>query len=218
MLKRLLICILMVCTCMSGTAQAFELRGIGPETSFMDGLKRDVTDDVNYLRDIAYSYKDKYVVAQEEYADISEIDSFYAGLSTPLTLEEIDEGQLDFDAEKIIDPELKKELTLFKIIGGLSGCSASFEPVCYYSIYRNIILIGGYTRYEITYTDADAAYWQYICGVESMTKEIVPYNTRIAYLEKTREMYNNMDLDNRFKVFVLVDGKINSVWERVCSE
>ena len=47
-----------------------------------------------------------------------------------------------------------------------------------------------------------------------MTKEIVPYHTRIACLEKTRQMYSNMDSDNRFKVFLLVDGKINSVWER----
>ena len=47
-----------------------------------------------------------------------------------------------------------------------------------------------------------------------MTKEVVSYNIRIAYLEKTRQMYNNMDSDNKFKVFLLVDGEINSVWER----
>ena len=47
-----------------------------------------------------------------------------------------------------------------------------------------------------------------------MTKEIVPYHTRLAYLEKTRQMYNNMNADNRFKVFLLVGGEINSIWER----
>ena len=47
-----------------------------------------------------------------------------------------------------------------------------------------------------------------------MTKEVVPYRTRLMFLEKTKQMYENMDIDNRFKVFLLVDGEVNSVWER----
>jgi len=217
-LKKILVIMLVLCTCLSGTAQAFELESIGPETSFLDSLKRDVTGDINYLRGIAESYKEKYVVTEEQYIDIASIDNFYADLSAPLTLSELDSGKLAFNTDKIYKTGLKKELNLFKIIGGLSGCRATFEPVCYFRIYRNIALVGGYSRYEKTYQDADAAYWQYICKVEDMTKEVVPYETRLAYLDKTRQMYSNMDSDNRFKVFLLVDGEINSIWERSDAE
>ena len=213
-MKKILVLVLVLCTCLSGTAHALELEAIGPETSFLDGLNRDVTDDVNYLNSVAMSYKDRFVVTQEEFVDITSIDNFYASLSNPLTLSEIDTGKLAFNTDKVFDDTLKRELNLFKIIGGLSGCKATFEPVCYFRIYRNIALVGGYTKYERTYQDADAAYWQYICNVEDMTKEIVPYHTRLAYLEKTRQMYNNMNADSRFKVFLLVDGEINSIWER----
>ena len=213
-MKKILVLVLVLCTCLSGTAHALELEAIGPETSFLDGLNRDVTDDVNYLNSVAMLYKDRFVVTQEDYIDISAIDKFYASLSNPLTLSEIDTGKLAFNTDKVFDDILKRELNLFKIIGGLSGCKATFEPVCYFRIYRNIALVGGYTKYERTHQDADAAYWQYICNVEDMTKEIVPYHTRLAYLEKTRQMYNNMNTDNRFKVFLLVDGEINSIWER----
>lgn len=213
-MKKLLIIVLVLCTCLSGTAHAFELESIGPETSFLDSLNRDVTEDIKYLRNIAELYKEKYVVTEEQYIDISSIDNFYADLSAPLTLSELDSGELAFNTDKIFEAGLKKELNLFKIIGGLSGCRAFFEPVCYFRIYRNIALVGGYSRYEKTYQDADAAYWQYICKVEDMTKEVVPYETRLIYIGKTRQMYSNMDSDNRFKVFLLVDGEINSIWER----
>lgn len=217
-MKKILVIMLVLCTCLSGTAQAFELESIGPETSFLDSLKRDVTGDINYLRGIAESYKEKYVVTEEQYIDIASIDNFYADLSAPLTLSELDSGKLAFNTDKVYKTGLKKELNLFKIIGGLSGCRATFEPVCYFRIYRNIALVGGYSKYEKTYKDADAAYWQYICKVEDMTKEVVPYETRLAYLDKTRQMYSNMDSDNRFKVFLLVDGEINSIWERSDAE
>lgn len=206
--------VLVLCTCLSGTAQAFNLETIGPDTSFLSGLERDVTDDVNYIKNIALSYGDRFIVTEENYIDISSIDKFYASLSEPLTLLEIDTGKLAFDSGSIFSNTLKRELNLFKIIGGLSGCRATFESLCYFNIYRNIAIVGGYTRYEKTYENPDDAYWQYICKIEDMTKEVVPYNTRIAYLEKTRQMYNNMAYDNRLKIFLLVDGKINSVWER----
>ena len=212
-MKKIFILVLVLCISVSGTVQAFKLESIGPETSFLDSLNRDVTGDVNYLRSIAESYKDRFVVTEAQYVNIKSIDEFYSSLSAPLTLSEIDRGKLTFNTDKVFDDNLKREMNLFKIIGGLSGCKVTFEPVCYFKIYRNIELVGGYNRYEKNSSDADAAYWQYICKVEDMTKEIVPYDTRLKYLEKTRQMYNNMNNDNRFKVYLLVDGEIDSVWE-----
>lgn len=211
-MKRILILTLVLCIFMSSNAFAFG--GAETDTVFLDSLNRDVTDDVKYLENIAFAFGDRYVVTQEEYIDISSIDKYYELLSRPLLLKELDNGKLDFDAKCELDDSLKKEINLFKIIGGLSGCRATFVPVCAFNIYRNITLVGGYSKYERTYENADDAYWRYICNVQYMTKEIVPYHTRLAYLEKTRQMYKNMDSDNRFKVFLLVDGKVNSVWER----
>ena len=91
-MKKIMIILLVLCTCLSGTVRAFELESIGPETSFLDKLNRDVTGDIDYLRSIAFAYKDKYVVTEEKYLDISSIDKFYAQLSAPLTLAEIDDG------------------------------------------------------------------------------------------------------------------------------
>ena len=213
-MKKILILVLVFCSLSSGTVQAFTIESIGPETSFLDSLNRNVAEDIDYLKGIAMQYNDRFVVTQENSIDITSIDNFYKSLSEPLTLSEIDKGKLTFNTDKVYNDTLKRELNLFKIIGGLSGCKATFEPVCYFNIYRNIALVGGYTKYERTYTDADAAYWKYICNVEDMTKEIVPYHTRLLNLEKTRQMYNNMDADNCFKVFLLVDGEINSIWER----
>lgn len=213
-MKKILILVLVLCSLSSGAVQAFTIESIGPETSFLDSLNRNVTEDIDYLKGIAMQYNDRFVVTQENSIDITSIDNFYKSLSEPLTLSEIDKGKLTFNTDKVYNDTLKRKLNLFKIIGGLSGCKATFEPVCYFNIYRNIALVGGYTKYERTYADADAAYWKYICNVEDMTKEIVPYHTRLLNLEKTRQMYNNMDADNCFKVFLLVDGEINSIWER----
>ena len=213
-MRKTLIFILMLCISLSATAQAFDVEYIAPETTFLDSLNRDVTDDIKYLETIAASYNEKYIVTREEYIDITSIDKFYAELSAPLSLAELDNGKFTFNTEVICDDNLKRELSLFKIIGGLSDCSAVFEPVCYFNVYRNISLVGGYTRFERKHNNADAAYWQYICNVEDMTKEIVPYATRLVYLDKTRQMYINMNSDQRFKIFLLVDGKVNSVWER----
>ena len=213
-MKKFLIVILAICCFMTVNVQALELEWVGPETSFLDSLKRDVSDDVNYLKNIAFSYKDKYIVVEKENADISSIDKFYSEFSKPLTLEEIDKGMASFSTDMIASQNLKKEINLFKVLGDLSGTKATFEPVCYFSIYRNITLVGGYTKFHKLYKDADSAYWHYVCSVEQMTKEVIPYHMRLALLDKTRQMYRNIAEDNRFKIFLLVDGKINSVWER----
>lgn len=213
-MKKIIVTALALCLSISGTASAFEIKEIGPDTSFIDNIGKDVSEDIGYLSQIANAYKEKYVVSQEKYADISDIDNFYNELSTPITLEELDSGSMKFGIPGVYNEKLKKELVLFNMLGGMSGCRAEFEPVAYFRIYRNITLVGGYTRYVKTHLNADDGYWQYICGIENLTKEIVPYETRINILNKTRQMYCNMDSDNRFKIFLLVDGKINSVWER----
>lgn len=213
-MKKIVTAVLVIVLLLTGNASAFEITGINTDTSFTDGLNRDISSDQEYLRSIATVYGDRYIVREAEYADITSIDKLFEGLSEPLTLEEIDSGQIAFKTETVYSDRLKKEWNLFKMIGGLSGCRAVFEPVIYINVYRNITLVGGYTRYSVSYEHYDAAYWQCVCSVEDMTKEIIPFETRLTLLDKTRQMYENIATDKRFKVFLLVDGKINSVWER----
>lgn len=213
-MKRIVILLLLMCVSFSGSASAFDIVAVTPETSFLDSLNRDVSSDVNFLKKLAFMFGNRYVVTEENGVDISAIDEFYAEMSKPLSLEELDTGKLKFDTSHCYNEQLRKEQNLFKILGGMSGCNAYFEPVCYFRIYRNIALVGGYSHYEKTYSNADDAYWQYVCNVENLTKERIPYWTRLTLLDKTRQMYQNIAADNRFKIFLLVDGEINSIWER----
>ena len=213
MLKRILSLAVVLCIS-SFTVKAFDITGIGPDTEFLDSLNRNVTDDVNYLRSIADSYSDRFVVTEDKWADKSAIDEYYTQLSAPLTVDEIDTGKKNLNTDTVFDEELRKKLNLFGAFGGLSGYTASFEPVAYFSIYRNIQLIGGYTNYTSQFENPDDAYWQCICSIEGMTKEVIPYNSRLVMLEKIRTLHANNLADNRFKIFLLVDGRINSIWER----
>lgn len=213
MLKRILSLAVVLCIS-SFTVNAFDIMGIGPDTEFLDSLNRNVTDDVNYLRSIADSYSDRFVVTEDKWADISAIDEYYTQLSAPLTVDEIDTGKKNLNTDTVFDEELRKKLNLLGAFGGLSGYTASFEPVAYFSIYRNIQLIGGYTNYTSQFENPDDAYWQCICSIEGMTKEVIPYNSRLVMLEKIRTLHANNLADNRFKIFLLVDGRINSIWER----
>lgn len=213
MLKRILSLAVVLCIS-SFTVNAFDITGIGPDTEFLDSLNRNVTDDVNYLRSIADSYSDRFVVTEDKWADISAIDEYYTQLSAPLTVDEIDTGKKNLNTDTVFDEELRKKLNLLGAFGGLSGYTASFEPVAYFSIYRNIQLIGGYTNYTSQFENPDDAYWQCICSIEGMTKEVIPYNSRLVMLEKIRTLHANNLADNRFKIFLLVDGRINSIWER----
>ena len=213
MLKRILSLAVVLCIS-SFTVNAFDITGIGPDTEFLDSLNRNVTDDVNYLRSIADSYSDRFVVTEDKWADISAIDEYYTQLSAPLTVDEIDTGKKNLNTDTVFDEELRKKLNLLGAFGGLSGYTASFEPVAYFSIYRNIQLIGGYANYTSQFENPDDAYWQCICSIEGMTKEVIPYNSRLVMLEKIRTLHANNLADNRFKIFLLVDGRINSIWER----
>ena len=210
-MKKIFVTAMIVLSLFSNVS-AFEITSIGPDTDFLES--RNITDDVNYLRQIAYSYSDRFVVTTEEYADISAIDEYYAALSAPLTLKEIDNGQKDLNMDLACEDQLNRKLNLIGIFGGLSGYTANFEPVAYFNIYRNIQLIGGYTSYTVQYENSDEAYWECIYRMEDMTKEIIPYETRLAILEKIRILHENTKLDQQFKIFLLVDGKINSIWER----
>lgn len=214
MFRRIVILVAAMCISNFCSVNAFEITGIGPDTEFLDGLDRDVTDDVNYLRTIANSYSDRFVVSEEKSADISAIDEYYALLSAPLTLEEVDGGERNLNTGIVFDEDLNKRLNLFATFGGLSGYKANFEPVAYFNIYRNIQLVGGYTHYTSQFENPDDAYWQCVCSIEGMTKEVIPYDSRIMLIEKIRTLHANNLADNRFKIFLLVDGKINSIWER----
>lgn len=206
--------ILVICFCLlSANVSAFELTDASPDNSFVESLERDVAADKEYLKRLAESYSDRFVVTEMQTADISSIDSFYAKISAPLTVSEIDTGNTEISLDKVWDARYKNHLNTFKVLGGLCGYTAEFEPIAYYKVYRDITLVGGYVRYGKTYQNPDDAYWQYICSLEALTKEVVPYETRLKLLDKVRMLSSFMDSDKSFKIFILKDGQIDSMWE-----
>ena len=213
-MKRIITAILCLLLWIPATASAFEITGIKPDDSFLTGLGQDIAADKAYLKDISDQYRSRYVVTEESYADISDIDNFFKELSAPLTLAELDAGKTDFRSDIIRNENLKKLYIAFKVLGGHGGYSAEFEPVAYYSIHRSITLVGGYVQYHKSHSDPLDSYWQYVCAVEGLTKEIISYGTRMNLIERFNNFDNFIDNDKSFKIFVLKDGKIDSLYER----
>lgn len=210
---KILIFTLIMCLSLSSAAGAFELTNVEPETMIEETV--NTLDDISYLENLALGYKDRYVIEKLQSADISAIDEFYTELSKPVEVKELDEGKTKLDLNIITDEALRKKLKAFKLYAGYGGIVASFEPVCYYQIYRDIILVGGYTNYNISIPKYDDAYYVWVCAIEDVTREVVPNETRLKMLEGFKNLYDFMEKDKgEFKVFLLKDGKLNSIWER----
>ena len=212
-MKKIISVVVSLCMAVSSNVFAMELVDIGYDKEFIRGI--DTESDMDYLREVANAYSDKFVVKEANYADISDIDAFYEELSSPLSFQEIDSGSAELRKGIISEEKLLKKTYLFNLLGGLSGICAEFEPIMYINIYRNITLVGGYSIYEKTFQEADDACWSAICNIENETKEIVDYDTRIRIRDKVRQLYEYTGSDKTFKIFILKDGKINSLWERI---
>lgn len=216
-MKKTLILSLALVLCMQGSANAFSVRideRIISEINNTEEAYKKQKEDTEYIEKLANSFSDRFVVRKNEECDISEIDKFYENLSKPMTLKEIDSSSHNMDLSVVMDEELLKKLSLFKMMGGMGGYTASFDRLVSYNIYRNISLVGGYTKYTKTYSKPDDAYWRYICELEDMTREIVPYSVRVRLLDKMRDLSEFTDSDNELNIFLLVDGKVNSVWRK----
>ena len=141
---KILIFTLIMCLSLSSAAGAFELTSAQPETVIEETV--NTQDDISYLENLALGYRGKYVVEKQQSADISAIDEFYRELSKPVEVKELDEGKTKLDLSVVTDGTLRKNLKAFKLFSGYGGITASFEPVCYYQIYRDVVLVGGYTN------------------------------------------------------------------------
>ena len=167
-----------------------------------------------YARNLVSGFSQRYVVSESADGDISAVDAFYEKLSAPITVSELDGGRADFDFSVVFGNSLKRKTKLIKSLSGLGGYTAEFEPLCIFNIYRDLTLVCGYSIYTKTYQNSDDAYWQAVCAIENMSREVVPYQSRIALLNKFKELDSVINSDKQMKMFILKDGKINSVWER----
>lgn len=212
-MKRIIAIFSIIAVMFSRNTYAFDIVDIKPDDSFVQSYGRDISADIAYLQGIADSYRDKYIVTKEQFINCSSIDGFYSQLLKSLAIEELDNGKVNFNFDNVyMSKEYRDKLKQLKVLGGLSGYKAEFEPTAFFRIHRNISLIGGYVNYTKTYENPDDAYWQYICSVEEMTKEVVPYETRLKLLEKIRELNSFIVNDRSFKIFLLVDGNIDGLY------
>jgi hypothetical protein len=212
-MKKMTTILIVISMLFTTNVSAIDSAEFKPDYSFANSLGRDVNIDLEYINGIASLYSNRYVVSEEKYIDTTVIDEFYQNLSAPLTLEEIDSGQIDFDVSRFGTKEYQNNLKKFKVLGGLSGYKCKFEPIAFFSIYRDISLIGGYVKYEKIYNDPYEAYWQYICSIEDMTKEIIPYYTQIKVLSEIERLSRFMDEDRSFKLFILKGNEIDAMFE-----
>lgn len=216
-MKKVLIIVFAMCLSISSSAGAYEEISTEPEIAI--GETVNIDENILYLENLAYGYKDKYIVEKLQTADVSSINEFYKELSARITLEELDSGKTKLDLSVVADENLRKNLKAFKLFSGYSGTEAIFRPACYYKIYRDVILVGGYTDYRIWMPEYDVAYYIWVCAIEDLTREFVPNPTRLKMLAGFKHLYDFMEQDkSQFKIFLLKDGKINSVWTRMGNE
>ena len=213
-MRKIIAAALILLMAMPCRVSAFNITQIKLDSAVIENRDIKQEDDIQYIKNIANMYSDRFFVEQAKYVDISAIDEFYESLSEPMTLEEIDKGAVNISFDNIFSSKLRNSLKNFKVLGGLAGYTVEFEPIVYFNIYRNISLVGGYSCYSKSFDNPADSCCEYIANVEFMSKEIIPYGTRVMLEEKIKEMDNFVNADNTFKIFLLVDGKINSVWER----
>jgi len=215
-MRKMIVAVLAVLMSFQTAAGAFELKEISPDASMLNDRNINIEKDIEYVQNIADKYSPFYVVEQVEQTDISDIDRFYTDLSRSLTLTEFDNGEIDLKLDMALDKELRRNLNLFKVLGGFGGYKVEFEPVVYFNIYRNISLVGGYSCYTKTFENTETAAKSYIWSVENLTKEILRQNTRDKITELMYELDEFISNDSALKIFLLKDGKIDSLWE--CDE
>ena len=206
--------ILLALTLSCGNVCAFGLEDASSDTSYLENIGADIAGDMLYARNLVGGFSQRYVVSESADGDISAVDAFYEKLSAPITVSELDGGRADFDFSVVFGNSLKRKTKLIKSLSGLGGYTAEFEPLCIFNIYRDLTLVCGYSIYTKTYQNSDDAYWQAVCAIENMSREVVPYQSRIALLNKFKELDSVINSDKQMKMFILKDGKINSVWER----
>ena len=195
-------------------ALAITLTDASPDDSFIRSLGRDIAADRAYLKDTAEQFSDRVVVREMPYLDCGAIDRLCHSLSTPPTLTELDSGKLSLTFSRLGPSDYQSYLKRFKVLGGFCGYSMEFEPIGYYSIYRSLSLIGGYLHYTAAYPDPADALWYGFTQIEDLTREVIRGEERESLLEKGRQMAQRMDQDTTFKIFLLKDGEIDSMYER----
>lgn len=211
-MKKLLAVLLILSMLTATNVSAFELQSICPDNSFI--MQHDYEGDKAYIENIANAYSDRFIVERNDNCNISAIDTYFNNLSKMLTREQLDNSVINVSNDFIFDEELKRQFNSFGTFGGFAGYSAEFEPLACYNIYRDISIVGGYIRYYKTILSPDESYWKCISEIQSLTMEVVNYDTRMKILDKINSLNEFIDNDNSFYIFILKDGKINSLWKR----
>ncbi len=196
----------------------FSVSDIAPDKSFADEHE-SYDADMEYLYSVVAPYADKFVVTNEEYIDCSDIDAYFKAISTPLTLDEIDNSSYKTNYDNInISDERKENFRLLKIVGSCGGIKAEFEPIAYYRIYRKTAVIGGYVQYTYEYEDPAVAQWLCCDYLQTITKQLVGNDLRELMLERMTDLMNYTKNDKQMVIAVLQDGKLDSLFDSSVKE
>lgn len=212
-LKRLL-AVLITCVVSLSSSNAyavdypFWIDEIGPEKGSIGSVADEkLNADVEKVRSIAMKYADRYIVTQEEYVDTSCIDNILSEMSTPISFSEWDSGVLNSQSggnTGIYGSQQYNDYTLlFKTLSGPCGLEVYFEPSCFFQVYRNIFIIGGYYDYSRCNLDVESGFTNTINDLEFMTREIIRPESKVAVKQKINDLFWSISQDTGLKVFVL---------------
>lgn len=213
LIKGLVIAILMF----GVNTYAFNIVGVTSLNTSISKSEVEVNSDLKYLNNIAGKYAHKYVIKKDLNYDASEINAMFSKLTEPLTVQEIDTGKHNYSLPTTIgSKEFRTEMLGIKTLGNFIGLSVEFEPIVAYDIYRDLQIVGGYLVYNTEKgTDVDKLVQLYVKGVQETTKEIVPSTSKPKLKNQINRTLNFIQKDIKLKVFIIKNGKIDSMFERV---
>lgn len=204
------------------SARTFEfwIEDIGPEQGVLQTIQDDkIKSDIEIVRGIANQYADKYVVKQLDYLDCSAIDGLYIdNMNNDVSVREMDSMKHDVEFDRIFDTAEHRDFVYkFRSFVTPCGLHAEFEPSCYFEIYRNIYLVGGYMDYSesnLQNINIDAATDAAVANIEERTREKVSAEGKKTLRKEINDLVWKINNDTGLRVFIIVaDAQYDSAGE-----
>lgn len=200
------------------SARTFEfwVDDIGPEQGVLKTIPDDkLKSDIEIVRGIANQYADKYAVRQLEYLDCSPITSddpnkrsYIYNMNNDVSVKEMDSMTHEVEFDRIFDTTEHRDFVYkFRSFVTPCGLEAEFEPSCYFEIYRNVYLVGGYMDYSgsnLQNINIDVATDMAVANIEARTREKVSAEGKKTLRKEINDLVWKINNDTGLRVFVIV--------------
>lgn len=199
----------------SSNLYALDVVSVDSVYTTVDKTNQEITEALSYMNELAYGYSRKVVVKKTYDYKLEPIDAILESITSEVTIDEIDNAQIEFDISKNIgDKAYRQHLFNMRNLAYFGGLQMNFEPIVAYDMYRDFQIIAGYISYYGSETDVDKVLNNYINGVQNVTKEIISTQMKNVLRKNIESTLNYMKNDKKLKIFIVKEDKVDSMFER----